>query len=240
MSKRTKTILRPDSIIEITREVKPRRVKWSDVAGGVRWVSDDRCETPWEDCDGWEHSFQRVDYLPFDDQREAAGYVCRSSRQGGSGLITLDDGGDGWGVFDYWRGRGAAKQVAAEMVAENRRSTLAQLVKWYENGWYYFGCVCEWGEYESSCWGFLSDDGCTDSDYFREEERNIVGEVVRQMEADGYIVTDKPAGNSPLTRANHSRCFPAASSRGALSRHGRRRRAELLRAAVRGVSYVKA
>ena len=47
--------------------------------------------------------------------------------------------------------------MAAETVAAERRRTLAQLVKWYEDGWQWYGVRCRFDtlgdEYEASLWG---------------------------------------------------------------------------------------
>jgi hypothetical protein len=82
--------------------------------------------------------------------------------------------------------RGASKQVIAEMIAQDRRRTLDQLTKWYEQGWEYWVACCEFEDYRESLCGIDS------LDYAQEVCQELALEVASQMEKDGYVVTGQP------------------------------------------------
>ena len=105
-------------------------------------------------------------------------------------IITLPAGED-YGVYEYARKCGASRGVAAEMAAASRRQTLVQLVKWYEQGWTWYGVRCQveilGEEYEASLWGI------DDADYAeREVKIEMALDVAGQLEKAGYTVVGKP------------------------------------------------
>ena len=85
-------------------------------------------------------------------------------------------------------------------MAAERRRTLAQLVKWYGDGWEWFGVGCRFivlgDEYVDSLWGI------DDPEYAETLKEEIALNVAAQLEEAGYTVTDKPEGRQGWTRAD--------------------------------------
>jgi len=98
------------------------------------------------------------------------------------------------------RERGASRQVAREAVAAERRRTLAQLVKWYDSGWEWYGVRCRFealGDgYQDSLWGI------DDAEYAETLKEEIALNVAAQLEEAGYTVTGKPEHRQTYTRAD--------------------------------------
>ena len=73
------------------------------------------------------------------------------------------------------------------MVACDRRRTLDQLVKWYTDGWQWWGVKCEYLGFEDSVWGI------DDDEYAENEVRvEIACEVAHQMQEAGFTVNGVP------------------------------------------------
>jgi len=181
-----------DTMVAI--ETAPATVDFSDILEKTQVIPDyDMQEAPWENCDGWEHNVtQYVTYHVLDN---ASGSVV--TRDKGRVVIFLPDDQD-WGIYEYLRERGATKQVAREAVASARREALAQLVKWYSDGWEWWGVTCEYSilneAYYGSCWRIDNLDYA--KDYVKVE---IALEVAMQLEQAGYTVTGKPEGERGLS-----------------------------------------
>ncbi len=184
-----------DTMIAV--ETAPATISFKDILAATQVFADnDETMTPWEHCDGFEHeciehpgSMEHVD-----NPREMQGWG-RAWDSGASFVIVLDKDED-YGIYKYMRKRGASKMVAREAVALERRRTLAQLVKWYENGWTWYGVKCEMtvldDVYEASVYGI------DDDEYARREVAGeIASEVAGQLERDGYTITDKPEEQHP-------------------------------------------
>ncbi len=137
-------------------------------------IDEDTCEAPWDTRDGWEHT--AISTNRFQDTSDMQGRVHWARL-----VIELDD--DDHGIFDY-----------------ARRRTLAQLVKWYEDGWQWYGVKCCFkvlgNEYGDSIWGI------DDANFAEEVREEVALQVAAQLEKSGYTVTDKPGRPSP-TRANN-------------------------------------
>jgi hypothetical protein len=189
-----------DEMIHVAVQVKkrPAVVSFKEILAKAEMVPDYDSNAPWKDCDGYEHEF-----VPNRDGREdirdANGYVSRSNRDGGSGLIRLTNP-EAWGNFDHWRGTGLSKQVAYELTRLEWARTIKQLVKWYENGWEVYGAVCKYDDYESSVWGVIEPDRAYGKECMREQAE----EVAAQMERDGYTIIDRPP-ESPRLKNGYTR-----------------------------------
>jgi hypothetical protein len=155
--------------------------------------------TPWEQCDGFEHI--ATPERRFRGEANARGMqgsvYCDGHRE--RLVIELPQEED-YGIYQYMRERGASRQVARETVAAERRRTLAQLVKWYDSGWEWYGVRCRFealgDEYDDSLWGI------DDAEYAETLKEEIALNVAAQLEEAGYSVTGKPEHRQTYTRAD--------------------------------------
>jgi hypothetical protein len=90
---------------------------------------------------------------------------------------------------------GMSKQARAERLAFSIRRMIDQLVKWYVDGWEYFGVVCEFKGHQSSCWGY------DDYAYAEQEKRKHADIVAHELEEEGYEIVNRPAREKVLSRA---------------------------------------
>jgi len=168
---------------------------------------------PWREHDGWEHRKESFDTFQnrFDpdadtsyDDMLAHYKACRGYtwNDGYSGVLFIDlDNADAKanyeGMYEYHRGRGASKQVAREMQALWLRDYIDTLVKWYNDGYEWWGVVCEYKGAESSCWGF------DDEDYAKTEgSRNIAEDVAYALQQKGYLITGEETDKKKSYREN--------------------------------------
>jgi len=183
-----------DTMIAV--ETAPAVIDFQAIVDATEIVEDhEETMTPWDHCDGFEHDYiKRPGSLEHvDNPRDMQGWG-RTWGRGESFVITLKN--DDYGIYQHMRARGATRQVAREAVALERRRTLAQIVKWYSEGWQWYVVKCEFtvldDVYEASVWGV------DDFDY---ASRNVVdeiaGEVAYQLEKAGYTVTGKPEARRP-------------------------------------------
>lgn len=192
-------IVTSDKIVTVETIVREhdRVVSFDDILESVSIEYDDwNNEPPWENSDGWEHETRQLGYHDHDGLRESRGYA-RTRWNEPNVLIEIDDSTikERWGCDAY---PGASKQVRFEAIAAAKRKALDQLVKWYEYGWEYYFIQ---GEYE----GYGDSVGGVDSYEYAEELRlEIAHEIANQMEADDYIVEDRPTQSS-YTAVDHYR-----------------------------------
>ena len=178
-----------DTMIAV--ESTPATVAFADILAATRVVDDNHnSEAPWEMWDGWAHTATPA--RDFANARAMQGY-CYAD---GDRIVLRLPSGDSDGVYKYARERGATRQVAAEMLAEQRRQVLARLVKWYENGWQWYGVRCTFEalgeEYEDSIWGI------DDPDYAATDIANdVAAEVAARLEEAGFTVTGRPKHRGP-------------------------------------------
>lgn len=190
-----------DTMIAI--ETRSAVIPFNGVLAACHVVADDLSESPWEHWDEFEHEAVSLHKLPDEaDPREMQGY-CRTWDRGERYVIVTPR--ENKSLFDYYRENGASRQVAAEMVALDRRRTTAQLVKWYEDGWQWFGVEGQFDalgeEYTASVWG-IDDEG-----YARDVVRmEIALELAGQLEEAGYTVTDLPEHHG-MTREQKAERF---------------------------------
>jgi len=192
------TFRQDDTMIAV--ESGPATIAFDDVLAATEVVYDEyESMTPWEHCDGFEHT--ATPELRFRDEanaRQMQGSVfCDGHRE--RLVIELPEKED-YGIYQYMWDRGASKQVAREAVAAERRRTLAQLVKWYGDGWAWYGVRCRFDalgdEYSDSLWGI------DDPEYAETLKEEIALNVAAQLEEAGYTVTDKPEHRQGWTRAD--------------------------------------
>lgn len=177
--------VRPQRIV-IT--IEDAEIPWQAVMDAIKIEPDeDMSEAPWDNCDGWNHTADRIDYLEHDPQRESDRFVCRSSREGGNVWLTLDVEKSGIATWDYFHAQGASKQVSRELAAQSLRQTYAQLHKWYADGWEWWAVSAELKGESASCGGIDSYEYADKE--FRQE---IASELAANLESAGFIVTGKP------------------------------------------------
>lgn len=159
-------------------------VDYADILEATRLEHDDSYD-PF-DCDGLEHELIRAED---NDMRQANAYVYhgRSHR-----FIVLEDTTS---TYDYFRARGASRQVAFEKQAETNRNIITAIKKYLQGDYTAYGIVCEYEGFHDSCWGFEGDD-----EYIESSKHEIASQVVYQMEKAGYTVTNQPQAPSAVTR----------------------------------------
>lgn len=183
------TLLRQDDTM-VAVETASAIVDFATILEATKVVSDDHAtEAPWDNCDGFDHRVETAVHGDERNLREMQGY-CYCDFLHESVVITLSDDED-YGIFDSQRSMGASRQVAREVVAAERKRTLARLVDWYSNGWQWYGVQCDFdvlGEnFGASVWGI------DDDDYARREiVDEIADEVADQLEKAGFTVTNRP------------------------------------------------
>jgi hypothetical protein len=163
-------------------------VQYADILDATEVERDaDYHERPWENCDGWNHEFVTdTSFWPDFDRTQMRGYV-RSTQCTDSGIIETTVKDMMLSTWEDHHKRGASKQVARELEAEGLRKAIDQLVKWYEEGWEWFGVKCEYLGAEASVWGVDDEDYA--NEYVRDE---IAGEVSHELERDGWLVEGQP------------------------------------------------
>lgn len=192
------TFRQDDTMIAV--ESRPATIAFDDLLAATEVVYDEyESMTPWQHCDGFEHTATpERRFRDEADAREMQGSVyCDGHRE--RLVMELPEGED-YGIYQYMRERGASKQVAREAVAAERRRTLAQLVKWYGDGWEWYGVRCRFDalgdEYNDSLWGI------DDPEYAETLKEEIALNVAAQLEEAGYTVTGKPESRQGWTRAD--------------------------------------
>ena len=183
------TFRQADTMIAV--ESRPATISFEEILEATEVVADQyESMTPWEHCDGFEHiATPERRFRDEANAREMQGSVyCDGHRE--RLVIELPKEED-YGIYQHMRERGASRQVAREAVAAERRRTLAQLVKWYGDGWEWFGVKCDYEvlgeEFDASVWGI------DDPEYAeRDVKPDIAHEVACQLEKAGYTVTGKP------------------------------------------------
>jgi len=184
----SKTFRAGNSIIEVVTRttVRHRVVEFEDILLACEVVpDDDHPGAPWKDCDGYDHEvvpLSRMDNLTDADEQAIRGRVYRRSER-----AVVQVPRDNPALFAYHHDNGCSRQVAAELVAQDRRRTIDQLAAWYRDGWDYWGVTCEFNGEEASCRGF------DDLEYADTEgRREIAREVAAALETKGYMVIGQP------------------------------------------------
>lgn len=187
-----------DKMISVEVSERPAVIPFETLLKAVTVIPDQDAAAPWEDLDGYEHEYTtRADLyrkdLPIgvDELRKSRGWFYGN---GYVGLLTLKPAAD-VGLFEWAWARGASKQVAAELVAAQRRQTLEQLKKWYTHGSQHWFAKCEFEGEEDSV-GFQDDDGS----YTDEIKEDLARSVAHDLTRRGFEVTGIPDGNTKEKR----------------------------------------
>jgi len=183
-----------DTMIAV--ESQPATIAFDDLLAATKIVADNENTTPWDNCDGFEHTATPERRLPDEmGGRKMQGSVYSNREH----LVIQLPAGEDYGIYQYMREHGASRQVAREAVAAGRRQTIDQLVKWYSDGWEWYGVQCEFevlgNEYEASLWGIDNPDYAE-----REVKEEMAHEVARQLEKAGYTVTGQPDRQGPYLK----------------------------------------
>lgn len=182
----TKRDVRDDTIITTVTTVTEtdRIVDYDDILESVSVEYDEWFnEAPWEHCDGFEHEYEDIGYYNHDGITNSRG--CGWSNRERFIITISDKQLEEWGTYDYYRANGCSKQVAREIVAQVKRNTLDQLVKWYSNGW-------EWYTVHGDYLGYQASVGGVDSYEYAETLRyEIADEIGDEMLKDDYVIHNR-------------------------------------------------
>jgi hypothetical protein len=193
------TFRHDDTMIAVA--TRPAVIAFQDILERVEVVRDKHnSDTPWDHCDGYEHTATPIRRL--DSSRNAPEMQGWCHADGDRVVIEIPRDED-WGIYKYMRERGASRQVAREGVAAEKRRTIRQLVRWYEDGWEWFGVRCRFDaledRYEDSVWGI------DDEDYAQTLTEEVAWNVATQLEKAGYTVTGKPEPTGPTATDRRAR-----------------------------------
>ncbi len=174
--------------VEVRHEHSLRRVPacvdFKDIQESTTFEVDEAySDRPWDYGGGFEHREIEIDWYVGhkalrEGSRKPRGFYHGQRERG---LLVLEDSVE-QDCYSYHRDRGAAKQVARELMAIQCRRTLDQLVEWYADGWWWYVATCEFEGYEDSLCGFLSMD---DEQYACQE---VASTIARMMKDDGYTI----------------------------------------------------
>lgn len=172
------------------REQQCAVIEWRDLIDVHSEVVEDDTYMmePWQSCDGWEHTFHRdTTYWPDHiDASQMRGFV-RGTYHTNAGVVEVNPKQAMLPDWEYYHQRGASKQVARQMAAQSLAKCIDQLVAWYEDGWQWYGVICQCRGHEASIWG-------VDDRKYAEQEviPQMANEVASQLEAEGWIITGRP------------------------------------------------
>ena len=158
---------------------------------------------PWETADGWNHRAYRTEFMAT-ERKNQRGY-CYSTYKCAHVVLEFTENA-GLPDYEYFHSRGASKQVAREMEARALARNLDTLRDWHENGWSWWGVVCEFERYHESCWG-IDDDNYAAGEVTTE----IALEIAAQMESAGHVIRHKPDTREDYLKARLWRCRCSAN-----------------------------
>jgi hypothetical protein len=185
LSKRTRI---GNTLISVTTEIETESavIDYADILAATTVESDDdNGETPWDDCDDWEHTIDKLDSSRHTDSRPRN--VCYSDGYRRYIRINVDAEKMGLTGWKHFHAQGASKGVAHQLAAMEIRRAIDQLVKWYTDGWQYYGVVCKFKDVHESVWRI------DDYDYAHDEVRHeIAYQAATELERQGYEVVNRP------------------------------------------------
>ena len=170
-----------DTMAIITIEAHSAIIQWQEVLDCIKVEPDDYPETPWQHCDGYQHR------LVLTDGPEEDGFASFIHERRWQKIEMQYD----TDLFNWYRERGASKQVADQLTRQSMRKRIEQLIDWYRNGW-------EWWQVRGEMHGcYASVGGVDDFNYANSLCRvEVALELAHELEATGYEVTGKPAPES--------------------------------------------
>lgn len=200
-----------------SKRVVDARISVAQILRNCATIPDEHPECPWENLDGYEHTLKDVtDNVGF-EQNPAVGnsefwrkarswwrprhFVGNRDHTAYGVFCHVERNTD---LYQWLRARGAAKQVAEEMVAIDCHRTLRQLRSWYVEGYAPYGGKCELvldGEtYEDSCWGFWTEE---EAQEFVDTE--LLRMIAWKLQQAGYVVHDLPVLDLDQRKLEHAK-----------------------------------
>lgn len=168
---------------------QPAVITYSQIQEAVTVEEDcgDMNLPPWEESDGWEHAQK----LP---QHDGEYDSHRFVRCDNDFLIVIDHNSyGGWSResrYESFRCKGASKQVAAELVAQQDREYVRQLKDWYQNGIDYWAICVNLPapfNYLNESLGRIDD-----YDYAVSEAADTIYNICERVRACGWEISDGP------------------------------------------------
>ena len=165
-----------DTMAITTVRLAPAVIEWQVILDCIKIEPDDNCEPPWECCDGYEHEIE-------DSNRSIHGHMA-VFHNGRWKTINLEYDTD---LYNWYRERGASKQVAEQLTRQSMRKRTEQLVAWHRDGW-------EWWQLLGEMHGcFVGLGGIDNYGYANTEYREeLAFDLACQLEELGFIIKDKP------------------------------------------------
>lgn len=168
--------------LEISR---PAVVSYREIRESVGIESDDYCNPPWEDCDGYEHELEETEFP------EGEGYVYTEHKR-----IVLEPSVRSSRISQVAEdvrldkhAAGASRQVAFELGADEARRTIRQLREWHNDGWHSYYVGLEFMGWQESL-GTGVDDAA--GSYAEEIANDLAGWCAAALEERGFTITDLP------------------------------------------------
>jgi len=177
----------------------PAAIPYEYIAAQVTVEEEEYHERPWDDDEWWSHELKYINRNHLTEIRQATGFID-DHRQ--FCLIVPDDmsfGGDSAEVRRaFFHKRGASKQVAYEMVADQTRKWTKQLHSWYTDCISYFAVMCSVcilkKVYTSDCGGYVRmNDPEKDADTEQYAKQNVIDNVCDLLIEDGFTISGRPA-----------------------------------------------
>jgi hypothetical protein len=183
-------VVTEDKVVTVTTTVREesRWIDYADLLDCVEVKPDEWCDAPWDNCCGYGHETRPISYYDHDDMLDNAAHVARACRET---LVVEFDNATEKGLDDeyrWYRSNGASKQVAAELVAQNRAARMEALIGWIQDGWEYWYVCAEYNGYEAAGCGGIDDYDYADTEYRRE----LADELAYELEKDGFVIIGKP------------------------------------------------
>jgi hypothetical protein len=199
-----------DEMVVIETKRHSAIVDFGDILKTTKIFNEDS-DPPWKNCDGFEHMC-----INFTDECEPGRYATtdtvgphedfRVLWKNKPDVFVLHFNRDHvvgksyarkllqiskaqvleWGVAAFAHARGASKQVAFELAAENLQKTYDQLCEWYNNGWWSWIVSVRYRGFEADISGVECDE------YLDEVAEDLSLDVARELEQAGYTVVNKP------------------------------------------------
>lgn len=192
-----------DVMISSVTKVRPAIIDYDDIFAMTTVENDNHSDAPWDDCDGWEHSFVEAGNLAYETEiMENAQGVVRSRDRHGVILINTDDVKKKW-MGEYSPFSGESRQVYEERIARTKRKAIEQLVDWYENGWSVWVVSCEFLGADESVGGVWGDDSGSD-EHVTEMRHEIAGQVAGALKKRGFEIVHEPPAYDPKVAAERN------------------------------------
>lgn len=176
----------------------PAIIDYEYIVSQVKIEDEQYHERPWDDDEWWSHELKSADRGHFSEIRKATNLI---QRRQGLCLIVPDDssfGGDSVETrCEGFHKRGASKQVAREMVADQTRKWIKQLRSWYTDCVSYFCVECSVNvlnkTYVYDCGGFMRmNNHKEDAEIEEYAKQNAITEVCDQLVEDGFTISNRP------------------------------------------------